>query len=79
MKEIGILTGLRLREVGSPGEFDRLSDEELQDWIAQRRDTFIGVALIDQQSKGIHWSGPVGRRRWRGCAPRATVASFDQL
>lgn len=31
VKEIGILTGLRIdrREVGAPGEFDRLSDEEL--------------------------------------------------
>ncbi|MCX7313731.1 MAG: hypothetical protein NTV56_18900 [Alphaproteobacteria bacterium] len=31
IKEIGILTGLRIdrREVGEPGEFARLSDEEL--------------------------------------------------
>lgn len=31
VKEIGILTGLRIdrREVGSPGEFERLSDDEL--------------------------------------------------
>lgn len=31
IKEIGILTGLRVdrREVGEPGEFSRLSDEEL--------------------------------------------------
>jgi hypothetical protein len=35
IKEMGILTGLRIdrREVGSPGEFDRLSDEELQRFI----------------------------------------------
>lgn len=35
IKEIGILTGLRVdrREVGAPGEFSRLSDEELQQWI----------------------------------------------
>lgn len=31
IKEMGILTGLRIdrREVGSPGEFERLSDDEL--------------------------------------------------
>jgi hypothetical protein len=31
IKEMGILTGLRIdrREVGSPGEFERMSDEEL--------------------------------------------------
>ena len=36
VKEIGILTGLRIdrREVGSPGEFDRLTDEELRAFIA---------------------------------------------
>jgi hypothetical protein len=36
LKEIGILTGLRIdrREVGSPGEFERFSDEELRLFIA---------------------------------------------
>jgi len=35
IKEMGILTGLRIdrREVGAPGEFDRLSDEELMKFI----------------------------------------------
>src|SRR4051794_12286066 len=35
VKEIGILSGLRIdrREVGSPGEFDRLSDAELMKLI----------------------------------------------
>jgi hypothetical protein len=35
VKEMGILTGLRIdrREVGSPGEFDRLSDDELMQLI----------------------------------------------
>src|SRR3954470_653693 len=36
VKEIGILTGLRIdrREIGRPGEFERMSDEELEAWIA---------------------------------------------
>ena len=35
IKEMGILTGLRIdrREVGAPGDFDRMSDEELKRWI----------------------------------------------
>jgi hypothetical protein len=35
IKEVGILTGLRIdrREVGAPGEFEHLSDEELAAWI----------------------------------------------
>src|SRR4051794_1572582 len=35
VKEMGILSGVRIdrREVGSPGEFDRLSDEELMQLI----------------------------------------------
>jgi hypothetical protein len=39
-KEIGILTGLRIdrREVGSPGEFAALSDEELVAWIEAEED-----------------------------------------
>jgi hypothetical protein len=43
LKEIGILTGLRIdrREVGSPGEFDRLSDEELQQFIEATTLTFL--------------------------------------
>lgn len=36
IKELGILTALRIdrREVGSPGEFERPTDDELQRWIA---------------------------------------------
>jgi hypothetical protein len=36
VKEIGILTGLRIdrREVGRPGDFERMSDEELEQFIA---------------------------------------------
>ena len=36
VKELGILTGLRIdrREVGSPGDFERMSDDELQRFIA---------------------------------------------
>ena len=35
VKEIGILTGLRIdrREIGAPGEFDRMDDDELRRFI----------------------------------------------
>jgi hypothetical protein len=50
IKEMGILTGLRIdrREVGSPGEFDRLSDEELQHFIAS--ETAKLIELPDDES-----------------------------
>ena len=51
VKEIGILSGLRIdrREVGSPGDFDRLSDEELRQWI--EAETINLVALPDEESR----------------------------
>ena len=49
MREIGLLTGLRIdrREVGSPGELERLSDAELQDWIAS--ETAMLIELPDDE------------------------------
>lgn len=43
VKEIGILTGLRIdrREVGAPGEFERLSDDELKHFIASENAKMI--------------------------------------
>ena len=45
IKEMGILTGLRIdrREVGKPGEFERLSDEELQHFIASESAKLIDL------------------------------------
>lgn len=45
IKEIGILTGLRIdrREVGAPGEFERLSDEELKHFIASENAKLIDI------------------------------------
>ena len=49
VREIGLLTGLRIdrREVGSPGELERLSDAELQDWIAS--ETAMLIELPDDE------------------------------
>src|SRR5204863_7727703 len=48
VKEMGILSGLRIdrREVGSPGEFDRLSDDELMQLIEGKVEL---VALPDEE------------------------------
>lgn len=45
VKEIGILTGLRIdrREVGAPGEFERLSDDELRHYIASENAKLIDI------------------------------------
>lgn len=45
VKEIGILTGLRIdrREIGAPGEFDRMNDEELANWIASENAKLIDI------------------------------------
>jgi hypothetical protein len=59
VKEIGILTGLRIdrREVGRPGEFERMSDEELEAWIASETaklielpDDEVGDRVIEQHA-----------------------------
>ena len=54
MKEIGILTGLRVdrREVGEPGEFARMSDEELAAWIAAEQAQLVEVELPDDEAEG---------------------------
>jgi len=38
VKELGVLSGQRIekRETGSPGEFDRMSDDELDRFISER-------------------------------------------
>jgi len=48
VKEMGILSGVRIdrREVGSPGEFDRLSDDELMQLIEGKVEL---VALPDEE------------------------------
>lgn len=45
VKEIGILTGLRIdrREIGAPGEFDRMNDEELAHWIASESAKLVNI------------------------------------
>ena len=49
VKELGILTGLRIdrREVGSPGDFERMSDDELQRFIAS--ETAMLIELPDDE------------------------------
>jgi phage terminase small subunit len=51
VKEMGILTGLRVdrREVGSPGEFDRMSDKELMQLI--EGEVINLIALPDEESR----------------------------
>jgi hypothetical protein len=65
VKEIGILTGLRIdrREVGSPGEFERLSDEELQHFIASERAKLI--ELPDDEAQSQLDGQPDGQRSHR--------------
>ena len=45
IKEMGILTGLRIdrREVGKPGEFERMNDEELAHFIASESAKLIDL------------------------------------
>lgn len=45
IKEMGILTGLRIdrREIGKPGEFDRLTDDELRHFIASEQAKLIEI------------------------------------
>jgi len=49
IKEIGILTGLRIdrREVGQPGDFERMSDDELERFIAS--ETAVLIELPDDR------------------------------
>jgi phage terminase small subunit len=49
VKEIGVLTGLRVdrREVGKPGDFEHLSDDELAKWIASESAKLIDVPEND--------------------------------
>ena len=42
------------REVGAPGEFDRVSDDELQDWIAGET-----AKLVDLPDDGPDEAGDV--------------------
>ena len=47
LKEAGILSGLRIdrREVGSPGEFERLTDDELKRFIASETARLIELPV----------------------------------
>lgn len=49
VKELGILSGLRIdrREVGSPGEFDRMSDEELMKFIEAEEIALVALPTDD--------------------------------
>ncbi|MEI8152177.1 MAG: hypothetical protein WCG92_11325 [Hyphomicrobiales bacterium] len=59
VKEMGILSGVRIdrREVGSPGEFDRLSDEELMQLVEGK------VELVELPGDDVGRQRPSARER----------------
>jgi hypothetical protein len=54
VKETGILTGHRIerKEVGSPGEFDSMTDDELERVLVERMEQ-LGYRIITETTLGL--------------------------